>query len=327
MKTVLIVDGNYILTKNVFSLAKNNALYPYLEMTLDQAIKNYQSWYHFDKIFVVSDSREKSWRKRIDDSYKGTRKKDTTIDWDFVYQTYATFKDNVSNVRNVTVLEAPTVEGDDWISYLVHENNAKGISTVTITNDYDIKQLVKFQMNPRYINVITNEMMSRQLIFLPKNYEIFLDKIRNDFDPYDIFNQNTDMNFVKMIDGLLQKCNLVEINPIECLLLKVISGDKSDNISSVHETYNNGKKRGIGDAGAKTILGLYIDEFGEPDGLSDDLIDNLSDVILEKKKLNRHEFGDIVKNIKKNISMVDLSMESIPTDIINIMKDVYDQNK
>lgn len=327
MKTVLIVDGNYILTKNVFSLAKNNELYPYLEMVMDQAIKNYQSWYQFDKIFVVSDSREKSWRKRIDDNYKGTRKKDTSIDWDFVYQTYSTFKEKVSNIRKVTVLEAATVEGDDWISYLVHNFNEKGISTITITNDYDIKQLVKFEMNPRIINVITNEMMSRQLLFLPTNYEIFLNKIRTDFDPYDIFNQNNDMKFVKLIDGFINKCTVVEINPMECLLLKIISGDKSDNISSVHETYNNGKKRGIGDAGAKTILGLYIDGHGEPSELNDDLIDNLSDVIMEKKKLNKHEFGDIVKNIKKNISMVDLSLSTIPEDINNIMKEVYDRNK
>lgn len=42
----------------------------------------------FTNIYLVSDSKEKSWRKKIVDDYKGTNKKDTDIDWNFVYTAY-----------------------------------------------------------------------------------------------------------------------------------------------------------------------------------------------------------------------------------------------
>ena len=42
--------------------------------------------------------------------------------------------------------------------------------------------------------------------------------------------------------------------------------------------------------------------------------------------LNVYEFDTIVGNINKNIKLVDLSMETLPTDIKELMQKVYDNN-
>jgi 5'-3' exonuclease len=326
MKSVLIVDGNYLLSKTTFSLNKNNYLYLYLEASLNKSIDGYMSWHNFDRIFIVSDSREKSWRLRLDKKYKGTRKKDDKINWDFVHETYLTFKDSIKAKRKVRVLEAPTVEGDDWIAFLVHKLNAKNISTVTITNDYDIKQLLKFSFTPNYINIISNEMHTRQLLFMPLNYNIFLDQITQSYNPKDIFNQNNDMEFVNLVSKLIAKSDVIEVKPIELLMMKIIQGDRGDNVPSAHVVHKDGKTRGIGEKGAIAILETYLEDFGDPQVIDDKLINDLADIILSKKKLNVYEFDNIVGNINKNIKLVDLSMETLPTDIKELMQKVYGNN-
>ena len=128
MRFNLIIDGNFILSKLVFTLHKYNELYGNLHRSLEMTISNYRKMYPFANVYLVSDSREKSWRKQYLDKYKGTRKKDSDIDWIFVYTAYEEFKKSVSH--NTKVLEAPTVEGDDFISYLVDKSNSDGISSL-----------------------------------------------------------------------------------------------------------------------------------------------------------------------------------------------------
>jgi 5'-3' exonuclease len=109
----LIIDGNFILSKLVFTLHKHNLLFGGLHKALEHNITGYRKWYPFANVFLVSDSKEKSWRKKIITEYKGTRKKDTDIDWNFVYTAYGEFKEEVKSTMKV--LEAPHIEGDDWI--------------------------------------------------------------------------------------------------------------------------------------------------------------------------------------------------------------------
>jgi len=318
----LIVDGNYILSRLVFTLHKNNLLFGALYNALDNSIKSYKRLYPFANVYMVSDSKEKSWRKDYIGEYKGTRKKDSDIDWNFVYETYNEFKSSLNG--NVKVLEAPNVEGDDWIAFLVNESNKKGISTLIISNDYDIKQLVNYSLNPLYINMMSNQMLNKEKIFLPNNYQTFLnyvDRLPND----DIFNMNDNKEFMGLINGFVQKYEIIEINSIESLFVKIISGDTSDNISSAWSQVKNGRKRGIGEKGAKAIYDIYISEYGEISLEDPDFCENVADLICEKKKLNKSKSEDIIDNLKLNIKLIDLRMQNIPTEIIKKMTDEYEQ--
>lgn len=317
----LIIDGNYILSKLVFTLHKHNLLFGGLHKALENNITGYRKWYPFTNVYLVSDSKEKSWRKKLIDEYKGTRKKDTDIDWNFVYTAYGEFKEEVKSTMKV--LEAPHIEGDDWISYLTEMANEEGRSVIIVSNDYDIKQMVNYSLDPLTINLMTNEMYNKEKLFLPKNYQVFLNKLSrlpND----DIFNLNDNVEFIGLLDNFINKYEVHEIDPMESLIIKIISGDSSDNINSVWSVTKNGKKRGIGAAGAKTIYDEYLLEFGEVNLLDPDLHENIADLICEKKKLGKSQISPIVGNIEMNVRLIDLRMSNLPQEVVSRMTKVFE---
>ncbi len=323
MKVDLVIDGNFVLSKLVFTLHKNNILYG-LNKALETAVSNYRKWYPFANIYLVSDSREKSWRKEFIDQYKTNRKKDSDIDWVFVYNAYDEFKQQISN--GIKVLEAPTVEGDDWISYLVERANRNSRSVIIVSNDYDIKQLVKYNLDPLTINVMTNEMYNKEKLFLPKNYQIFINSVKklpND----DVFNLNDNSEFLLLMDRFINKYEIHEINPIESLFVKLIAGDQSDNINSVWSQVRNGRKRGIGAKGAQGIYNEYLTEFGEVSLTDPDLYENMADLICEKKKLSKSQIPSIVSNIERNVKLIDLRIINFPDEIIKRMDEVYEKSR
>jgi 5'-3' exonuclease len=314
-----IIDGNYILSKLVFTLHKNNLLYGALDQALENSILNYRKIYPFSDFYLVSDSKERSWRKELLTEYKTNRKKDSDIDWKFVYSTYDRFKSRLSGVK---ILEYPRIEGDDWIAFLVQKLNEDKKSTMIVSNDYDIKQLITFNLEGMWINFMSNEMFNKQKIFLPSNYQIIIDKIRklpND----DIFNLNDNSEFLSLFKKFETKYEISEINNMESLFIKIVSGDSSDNIHSVYRVNKNGRVRGIGFKGAQSIYNSYINEFGEVSLTDPDLYENIADIICEKKKLSKSMIGKIVSNINGNMKLIDLRMNNFPSDILNSMNDRF----
>ena len=311
-----IIDGNYLLSKLVFTLHKNNLLYGALYNSLENSLLNYRKIYPFRKVYLVSDSKESSWRKGIHREYKAGRKRDSDIDWNFVYDTYIDFK---NSLKGVTVLESPGLEGDDWISYIVNESNKTGLSNLIISNDHDIKQLLRYDLNDMFINMMTNEMFNKQKVFLPKNWKLFLDKVKS-LPNDDIFNLNDNVDFISLLHKFGEKYDISEVDGIESLIIKVISGDTSDNIPSVYQVVKNGRKRGIGVKGAAGIIENYIQEFGDLDLDDPDLYDNIADIICEKKKLPKSSMINLNMSIEYNMSLVDLRFDRLPSHVIDKMK-------
>jgi 5'-3' exonuclease len=321
----LIIDGNYLLSRMVFTLHKNNLLFGGLHKSLETAVNNYRKWYPFVNIYLVSDSKEKSWRKKINTDYKSNRKKDTDIDWEFVYSAYNEFKSDLKK-KGIKVLEAPHVEGDDWISYLLEKSNESNRSTLIVSNDYDIKQLLTYSIEPSFINIMSNEMQSKQKVFLPKNYQMFLNFIdKNNED--DIFSLNDNNDFIKLIKNFINRYEINEVSSIESLMIKLISGDSSDNISSCWSQVKNGKKRGIAERGAKSIFDEYLINFGEPKISDPDFTENIADLICEKKKLPKSTIFSIKKNIESNMKLIFLDTGNIPETILDKMNKVYTENE
>ena len=112
---------------------------------------------------------------------------------------------------------------------------------------------------------------------------------------------------------------------MEALMVKIISGDKSDNIGSVWSVTKNGKKRGIGTKGAQTIYDNYLTEFGEMSFSDPDMNENIADLICEKKKLSKTEIDNIVDNIESNFRLIDLRLSSLPKEVVNKMEITYDE--
>lgn len=316
----LIIDGNYLLSRMVFTLHKNNLLFGGLNKSLETAVNNYKKWYTFSNIYLVSDSKEKSWRKKINTNYKSNRKKDTTIDWEFVYSSYNEFK-QFQKSKGIKILEAPQIEGDDWISFLVERSNQSGRSTIIVSNDHDIKQLLSYSIEPLFLNLMSNEMQSKQKMFLPKNYQLFLDTLNKETE--DIFNLTDTKEYSKLIQNFLKRCEVQEVDSVESLIVKLISGDTSDNINSCWSQIKNGKKRGIAEKGAKSIYDEYIVNFGEPDLKDPDLTENIADLICEKKKLPKSTIDSIKVNIEQNMKLIQLDTTMIPSVILDKMNKLY----
>lgn len=318
MKINLIIDGNYILNKNTFALNKMKMLYGELQNSLERSLDTCKSWYHFDNIYLVSDSGKHSWRKKLYPEYKGNRSKSEEIDWEFVFTCYNEFKDTIP--PNVELLEEDMVEGDDWISYIVHESNKKGFSNIIVSNDYDLKQLINFSLDKMAINIMTNEMFNREKVFLPQNYSVYISQLRRESKVVDLFNLNDDNEFLNFLNKFIEKREIHESLSVECLITKMISGDKSDNITSAYQSLTKtGKIRGIGEAGAKKLYNKYIEEFGEINLNDDDLLENIADLVREYKKAKYSEMDKIIEKLDLNMKLI--SLFKLPKNIKNIIKE------
>jgi hypothetical protein len=173
---------------------------------------------------------------------------------------------------------------------------------------------------------MANEIYNKQKVFLPDNYQIFINELKklpND----DIFNLNNNKEFINLIDGFIEKYDINSVNWSESLFIKLVSGDKGDNIDSAWSQVKNGKKRGIGDKGAKTIYDEYIKEFGNIDWNDIDLYENIADLICEKKKLSKLQIPKIASKLNYNSSIINLDLKKLPKDIIDIMENVYEENR
>ncbi len=131
----------------------------------------------------------------------------------------------------------------------------------------------------------------------------------------DIFNLNDNGEFLRLMNRFINKYQLIEINNMQSLFVKIISGDISDNIQSVYQTTKSGKIRGIGSKGAHSIYETYLVEFGEPSLEDPDLFENIADVICEKKKISKTNINQIVSKIKDNMKLIDLRINNFPDEI------------
>lgn len=169
-------------------------------------------------------------------------------------------------------------------------------------------------------------MFNKEKLFLPKNYQIFLNKVSK-LPNNNIFELNDNSEFLSLMDRFINKYEINEINPVESLMVKIISGDTSDNIDPVWSVVKNGKKRGIGNKGAQSIYDEYILEFGDINLSDPDLYENIADLICEKKKLSKTQIEYIIGNIKDNMKLIDLRLHNLPQEILQKMETGYENIK
>src|SRR6478735_8690636 len=206
----LIIDTNYILYRTVFTLSKLNTIYGDLERSLEVIFKGYLSKYPFKKIYMVSDAKN-PWRKRFYKDYKATREKSGDIDWEFVFNTYDKFKiDFCAKNKRVELIEGENIEGDDWIRAIVNKSNKNGYSTIFVSSDKDLNQLLEFR-NTGWINIQWNDSYKNGKLFLPENHNIFVKEVlEKNVD--DIFSMNENFDFLKLLNDLKSKFSCEEID-------------------------------------------------------------------------------------------------------------------
>jgi len=330
VKTNIIIDGNYLVMKNVFILKKLRSLHD-LQLLLEKDYDNITKSFPFDNVYFVSDSRESNWRKQQYKEYKGKRKKDSDIDWDFVFKTYDEFKENIKNRRNSKLLEFPGLEGDDFIAHIIQTSNKKGFSNILVASDGDLQQLLKYDLNKNYINIQWNYRFSDERLYLPKNYQLFLNQL-NSSESADIFSLDNDSEFCNYIENLIQRTKIKSVLSEQIIFEKIVQGDTSDNIISIIKVKDgklNPEGRGIGEKGANSVYKLYKEINPEPIDIdSEDFVNKLIDVVLYYKKIKNAD-SDFKNKIRDNIifnrKMIKLDSSYMPDNISENMKNHFNK--
>ena len=319
MKTNLIIDGNYLLHKDVFILFSEKTLYSDLPVLLRKDIDKLSKIHNFDHIYFVSDSKMK-WRTQIFDGYKGDRTPHENIDWVDVYEIFDELKSELKQKKNIHFYEVDWAEGDDLIAHITNESNKKGYSNILMASDNDFQQLVKFDLGLEYINLIYNFKLSDEKTYFPENYIVFLEEMYAKSKLH-LFDMNEDTEFIDFLYGLRRKTKVTEVNNEQSLFKKIIAGDKKDSVPSVYIKND----RGIGLTGAISIYNLYKETNGEIiDFHSDDFIDKSVDIISYVKKIQDDDIKKDIKNkIIRNRNLIMLSDKYLPNNLYeNIKNDV-----
>lgn len=316
-KLNLLIDGNYMLHKSVFTLTKTKTLYGDLDTLLNTEFKKLCNLYSFDNIYFLTDDRI-SWRKREYPEYKAKREKDQTIDWSFVYKTYDEFKERINEKLGIKLIHIPNAEGDDLIAYIVKESNKFGYSNLVVASDGDLYQLIDYDIFGGWINVLYNNQLSNEVIHVPVNYKVFISHFDVGQPISSLFDDDESTDYVEFLKKLISKCKVSQIQKEESLFIKLVHGDKGDNISSVYESMTTtGGMRGIGLKGAQSLYSLYKETYPEDiDFKSDVFISRLKEMVCYWKKIDKQNLVSVKNNveqkIKRNLKLIVLDKYYIP---------------
>lgn len=313
----ILIDGNFILQKNISSLWKNKILYSELYNVLEKDFNVLTHLFNFHRIFFISDSTN-NWRKEYYPEYKGTRKKDDDVDWKFIYNEFNELKTALSTKKSVELLQIDRMEGDDIVGFLVKNLNKKGESTLVISSDSDLYQLICYDgLDLKYINMMYNYKYNDERIYLPEQYNLFINNIVKTFED-DIFQTNNEMEFIEFFEKFISGKKVVEINN-EFQLFQKVMGHGKDNIKSI---YMNGN-RGIGEVGIKTIYALYKETYpGTIDFDSQIFEDNLLEIIKFSKRLDDSQDDIMRERLRRNIKIGKLDENSTPKHLYENMKNL-----
>jgi 5'-3' exonuclease len=318
IKFDLLIDGNYLLQKSVHILHKNKILASELYNVIERDYITLTKLYPFDKIYFISDSF-KNWRKEFFNDYKGTRKRDDKIDWEFVYSEFSKLKEYLKSKRNCIQYQIESLEGDDIIAYLTNTLNNKGHSVFIMSNDSDLFQLIHYDTDKRYINMMYNSKMTDDKIYIPQHYTIFTKYIKDTYVD-DMFEDNNEIEFLEFLNNFTRTRKISYIDS-EMELFQKIMGHNKDNIKSV---YMRGD-RGIGKNGIDKIYKMYKDTYPEPIDFNSEIFkQRIIDHIKLYKRLKDSSMDDSMnERLKRNMKLVKLDKDSMPEYLYkNMVKEI-----
>jgi 5'-3' exonuclease len=253
MNTTLIIDGNWLLmsrlfvVKQYFDISNNvsekengtHQLQDLMCRSINIVINKFDGI--VDNIILVSDLG--SWRKKLKkpgffhEDYKGTRIKDSEIDWPHVYKALDSIVDNCKKL-GITACKEVDVEGDDWVYYWSRYLNSNSINCIIWSSDRDLQQLV--QVDNFAFTAWFNESQKGGLpgLFLHKSLK------PAELDDIDQFMQIDNSNI--LLDSIQTRVSAITyIDPADIIEEKIICGDISDNIKSICTKEKNGRMKKI----------------------------------------------------------------------------------
>lgn len=335
-KHTLLIDGNYFVFSRLFVLPKpktgkllgdDKQKKQFMrKLAIDFASEMRKLKGFVDDVVLTVDS--KSWRKDLypEADYKGTRKQSSNVDWTAVYAVYEAFQEILAG-KGVTVHQIQGAEADDvlfgWSTML----NNRGKSCMVWTGDRDLIQLVNYSTaNDAHTIWYYNTRKSLYAYegFAKDMEESAAAEMSEDDMLFNMGGQHMmrDRYQRQILDWTV--ANKVEVTEVDCekfIFIKILTGDKSDNIPSVvtwQKEMKGGKLRSysITDKMAEKIYEQFIKE-GEDFKIdylfSGEQKDRLVDIIY--RVVGRSSINLIKGSLSSNIALMLLHTRTIPDSI------------
>jgi len=345
-KHTLLIDGNYFVYSRLFVMPrpkdgkllgdeKQKAQFM-RKLAIDFASELRKLQNFVDDVVVAVDS--KSWRKDLypEADYKGTRKSDSSVDWNNVYDVYGEFQ-NILKTKGVTVQQTSGAEEDDVIFGWSVALNDRGKSCIVWTGDRDLIQLVNHsRANDAHTIWYWN---TKKSLYVYEGFKADMELMASEQLSTDdlLFNMGGEhMGRDEYQHNILNWINKykIEVNEVNCdefIFKKVLTGDSSDNIPSVvtwQKEMKNGKLRNysITDKMASKIWEQYIKEFDNFSIeylFSDEQKNILSEVIY--RVVGKSSKNLIKSSLNNNMALMVLHNRIIPEAIQKAIYKEIDQ--
>lgn len=243
MKVNLIFDGNYLFHKTLGAFKNYTEKESGSELTLTELFNEVEYRAQFfrkliidfcntvrcfdsvERIIFVFD--EQSWRKEVNETYKKKEKSDVDLmidkeneeGWTHFYAIMEKFKRHMESA-GFPCSQLLNFEGDDLCYFYAREFSHRKEYCIIVTGDKDILQNMD-----EYVSVYRNNSLAPSYFYAPGSS---LKSIGN------------------KIKERVKKLKVEEVDPIKHLFVKILIGDKGDNVPNIFQ--------GMGE---KTALGLY----------------------------------------------------------------------
>lgn len=317
----VIFDMNYIASRTAFAISPSETFLStkedrdHLRSSIFQTLNFIVKKYHHVSSFVFCfDSSKKSWRYDLGygDAYKATRREKKTEPrfcrsgfLEFMSELYDFLDEN-----KYCVMRYDRAEGDDLIFVASNMILQSGNSVMICTADSDMKQLVRCN-GKNHISMFNLD-SSKMIHYIDRRVEPA--KVESIDDFLGISTNVAENGNLSVISGRSEK-----IIPEEMLFVKVLSGDKSDNIPSVFKYQKGKSEMSFTDLRAKRVFEKHYLQGVESGEMTMEKIfedENLARHIMDEvlKDPDHDKLDEIRANIKMNRRYIELGVSSYDDD-------------
>lgn len=276
-------------------------------------------------VVFVEDSH--SWRKDLllQQEYKGNRKKNQdNIDRNGFSTVTTNFTETLIKM-GVKVSQVERSEGDDLIAAWCNNLFDEGKSSLIFSTDRDLTQLLKCVNG---VHIIQYSPIQNRLYVCPETEEVINEMNNRVITQENLFDEIFTVSIENNpFQNFVDTTNIEVVYPEHVRFTKIVGGDTSDNIYPVYykPATETTRSKGLGIKTVEKIYQTFKDKLGcEFDYhvySNDDAMKMLCNVIYEVANIKDEEFTRrmLFENIKTNTSLVSLTSESIPEDVLGNM--------
>jgi len=356
----LIIDGNYFIYSRLFVLPRQKVPAGFGEsanidtrfMSTESEMAIFMRKLATDfaselrkvknitgRIIFTQDS--KSWRKDLfpESEYKANREQDSKIHWANVHKVVEEFTGYLKE-KGVIIHRVSGAEGDDLVYAWTCALNSKGENCIIWSGDTDLMQLVNYNKSTDSYTLWYDNTRSRLAVY--PGFQKYLDiKDGSKESEYDAIDDIFSVDHILLVSNQVKEefkifisSNSLETNEIYCddyVFMKILTGDKSDNIKSVYSVEKIGKTgkprtSRINDEKAKNILNTFKKRHGRFSSMylfEESFKEDIVKMIASEMKLTGSE--GLLSNLELNTNLILLHSATIPETLQTIMFNHIDE--